>query len=96
MGVKELVIRTRQGEGMKKVRTNHERLTMGDMEGMKKVRTNHERLTMGDMEEMTVDISGALNLPLLALSLIYRSVIQVHGEAWQHLIHGLGYQIYFK
>ena len=68
MGVKELVIRTRQGEGMKKVRTNHERLTMGDMEGMKKVRTNHERLTMGDMEEMTVDISGALNLPLLALS----------------------------
>ena len=89
MGVKELVIRTRQGEGMKKVRTNHERLTMGDMEGMKKVRTNHERLTMGDMEgmkkvrtnherltmgdmeEMTVDISGALNLPLLALSLIW-------------------------
>ena len=77
MGVKELVIRTRQGEGMKKVRTNH------------------ERLTMGDMEEMTVDISGALNLPLLALSLIYRSVIQVHGEAWQRLLHGLGYQIYF-
>ena len=41
---------------------------------------------MRDMEEMTVDISGALNLPLLALSLIYRSEIQIHEEAWQHLM----------
>ena len=32
------------------------------------VRTNHERLTVGDVEEMRESVSGALNLPPLALS----------------------------
>ena len=32
------------------------------------VLTNHERLTVGDVEEMRESVSGALNLPLLALS----------------------------
>ena len=38
-----------------------------NQEGLKK-RTNRERLTVGDVEEITVSISGALNLQLLALS----------------------------
>ena len=32
------------------------------------VRTNHDRLTVGDVEEMRESVSGALNLPPLALS----------------------------
>ena len=36
--------------------------------GLKEERgINHERLTVGDVEEMTVDISGALNLTRSAL-----------------------------